>query len=88
MTTDQFNLIVDYQLGDHLSDQDAIIPIFDRIYEKYTSIASLSTDKGFSTKANKALINIVHPELELVMPKKGNVTKKRKKKKKASHSRS
>ena len=83
VTTDQFNLIVDYQLGDHLSDQDAIIPIFDRIYEKYTSIASLSTDKGFSTKANKALINIVHPELELVMPKKGKRNQKEEKEEKS-----
>ena len=71
IATDQYNLILDYQLGDKLNDQDAIIDILDRIYQKYSTIASLSTDKGFSTKANKALIKIVHPDLELVMPKKG-----------------
>ena len=42
VTTDQYNLIVDYQLGDKLNDQDAIIPILDRIYQKYTSIPRLS----------------------------------------------
>jgi len=31
----------------------------------------MSTDKGFSTIANKMLINTVMPDLTLVMPKKG-----------------
>ena len=71
VTTDQYHLIVDYQLGDRLNDQDAIISILDRIYTKYSAIASLSTDKGFSTQANKAIIHELLPELEVVMPKKG-----------------
>jgi len=74
VTTDQYHLIVDYQLGNKLNDQEAIIAILDRIYTKYKAVSSLSTDKGFSTKANKALINEVLPELELVMPKKGKRT--------------
>ncbi len=71
VTTDQYNLILDYQLGEQLKDKDAIIGILDRIVEKYRLIASLSTDKGFSTIANKALIKEVYPEIELIMPKKG-----------------
>jgi hypothetical protein len=71
ITTDQYHLIIDYRIGEKLNDQDAIIDILDRIYQKYSKIASMSTDKGFSTMANKALIKTVHPELELVMPKKG-----------------
>jgi len=71
VTTDQNHLIVDYQLADKLNDQDAIIDIIERIYQKYNSISSLSTDKGFSTKVNKSVIREVYPDLELVMPKKG-----------------
>lgn len=71
VTTDQYNLIVDYQLGEKLNDQDAIINIIERIYQKYHLIASLSTDKGFSTKANKAFLKEEYPALQLVMPKKG-----------------
>ena len=70
VTTDQYNLIIDYQQGEQLKDKDAIIGILDRIVQKY-SLASLSTDKGFSTIANRALIKEVYPEIELVMPKKG-----------------
>jgi len=84
VTTDQYNLIVDYQLGDKLNDQDAIIPILDRLYAKYSStIASLSTDKGFSTKANKELINTVHSEIALIMPKKGKRTQTEKEEEKS-----
>lgn len=71
VTTDQFHLIVDHQIGEHQTDSDAIVGILDRIYEKYAHIASLSTDKGFSAKENKALIGLVHPEIALMMPKKG-----------------
>lgn len=71
ITTDQYHLIVDHQLGDKLNDHDAITGILDRIHQKYSLIASMSTDKGFSTKANKALISAVMPDLTLVMPKKG-----------------
>ena len=71
ITTDQYHLIVDHQLGDKLNDQDAITGILDRIYAKYHLVYSMSTDKGFSTIANKMLINTVMPDLTLVMPKKG-----------------
>jgi len=84
ITTDQYHLIVDYQIGDNLNDQDAIIDILDRIYQKYSSIASLSTDKGFSTMANKALIKEVHPELALVMPKKGKRNQREEKEEKTA----
>jgi len=75
VTTDQYGLMVDYQQGEHQQDSEAIIGIIDRIYEKYQSIGSWSTDKGFSTLNNKALINLVHPQIELIMPKKGKRNK-------------
>jgi len=71
VTTDQFHLIVDHQIGEHQTDSDAIVGILDRIHKKYANISSLSTDKGFSTKANKMLLGLAHPEMALVMPKKG-----------------
>ena len=71
VTTDQFHLIVDHQIGEHQTDSDAIVGILNRIHKKYTHIASLSTDKGFSTKGNKTLIGLAHPEIALMMPKKG-----------------
>jgi len=83
ITTDQHHLIVDYQIGDKLNDQDAVIDILDRIYAKYSAIGSFSTDKGFSTIADKALIKVVHPELELVMPKKGKRNKQEEKEEKS-----
>ena len=76
VTTDHYDLMVDYQQGEKLCDSDAILGIIDRIYQKYHNIASWSTDKGFSTLENKALIGVVYPEITLAMSKKGKRNKK------------
>ena len=73
ITTDQFNLIVDYQIMDHQSDSQIVPELKERIVEKYT-IASWSFDKGFWHKDNKALLSKV-VEGTLVLPKKGKCNK-------------
>lgn len=70
VTTDQYHLIIDYQTGDHLQDDAAILPIMDRILDRYQA-KSWSTDKGFSSKENKTIIECCYPDLQLIMPKKG-----------------
>ena len=69
VTTDQYNLIVDYQLADHQADSELTIEIADRILNKYPAIQSFSVDKGFSNKEDKALLEAYIPEV--IMPKKG-----------------
>lgn len=68
VTTDQYNLIVDYQIGDHQTDNQLTIQIADRLLNKYP-IQSLSVDKGFSDKEDKALLELFIPQV--MMPKKG-----------------
>ena len=74
VTTDQYHLMVDYHIGKHQQDKEMILPIMDRILSKYQA-KSWSTDKGFSTKDNKAIIGLCLPDLELVMPKRGKRNK-------------
>jgi hypothetical protein len=72
ITTDQYNLIVDYQLMDHEQDRDIVIEIADRILRKY-NILSWSLDKGFWRKENKELLQLEVPQV--IMPKLGKRNK-------------
>jgi len=76
VTTDQFNLIVDYQIGEHQADNQLTIPIADRLLAKYNNIQSLSVDKGFSDMKDKELLEAFIPEL--IMPKRGKRNQKEK----------
>lgn len=76
ITTDQYNLIVDYQIGNHQADNQVTIPIADRLLRKYVNIQSLSVDKGFSDKKDKELLEAFIPEV--IMPKKGKKNQKEK----------
>ena len=69
ITTDQNNLIVDYQVMDHLSDSESVRNLVERITSKYPEIETWSFDKGFYSKDNKAFIMpyVNH----LIMPKRG-----------------
>jgi IS5 family transposase len=68
ITTDQFHLIVEYQVMDHQSDSEIVKQLADKMFEQY-SIKSWSFDKGFWHKENKQYLN---QKVELlVMPKKG-----------------
>jgi hypothetical protein len=72
LTTDHYDLIVDYHLMENESDAHMIPALVKRITPSYT-IASWSFDKGFWHKDNKELLSR-HVET-LVMPKKGKCTK-------------
>lgn len=76
VTSDQYNLIIDYQLGHHQADNQLTLEIADRILNKYPLIQSLSVDKGFSDMEDKKLLEEFIPEV--IMPKKGKRSKKEK----------
>ena len=72
ITTDQFDLIVDYQLMNDEQDRDIVIELADRLLNKY-NIASWSFDKGFWRKENKELLALEVPKV--IMPKLGKRNK-------------
>jgi hypothetical protein len=72
ITTDQYNLIVDYRIMENQSDTEMVKPIAEDLIELYW-IRSWSFDKGFWHKENKALLE-EHVE-KVVMPKKGKCNK-------------
>jgi transposase, IS5 family len=72
ITTDQFGMIVDYQLMDHEQDRDIVIEVADRLLSKY-NIVSWSFDKGFWRKENKELLQLEVPKV--IIPKLGKRNK-------------
>lgn len=72
ITTDQFDLIVDYQIMEHEQDRDIVIALADRLLVKY-KIESWSFDKGYWGKENKQLLQLEVPKV--VMPKLGKRNK-------------
>lgn len=72
ITTDQYNLIVDYQLMDNEQDRDIVIGLADRLLSKY-NISSWSFDKGYWRKENKELLQLEIPKV--IMPKLGRRNK-------------
>jgi hypothetical protein len=72
ITTDQFNLIVDYQAMEHQSDSEIVLPLIHRMTSRYL-IASWSFDKGFWNKENK--IALQKEAINAIMPKKGKCNK-------------
>lgn len=73
ITTDQYNLIIDYQVMEKQTDKEVVIEIVQRILLKYGIIDSHSFDKGYYTKDNKELLSLFINDL--VMPKKGKLNK-------------
>jgi len=72
ITTDQFNLIIDYQVMENEADSKIVPQLAERICPKH-KLYSWSFDKGYWHKDNKALLL---PKVEiLVMPKKGKCNK-------------
>lgn len=72
ITTDQYNLIVDYRIMENQSDSEMVKPIAEALASSY-NIRSWSFDKGFWHKENKALLE-KHID-KVVMPKKGKCNK-------------
>lgn len=72
ITTDQFGLIVDYQLINDQQDRDIVIEVADRVLSKY-KVASWSFDKGFWRKENKEILQL--EVQKVVIPKLGRRNK-------------
>jgi transposase, IS5 family len=68
VTSDQYHLMVDWQIAERQSDSELTLAIAGRLKEKYT-IQSLSVDKGFSDMSDKAELETWIPQV--IMPKKG-----------------
>jgi len=68
ITTDQYNLIVDYQLMDEEQDRDIVIELYERLSKKH-KITSWSFDKGYWRKENKEKLQQTIPKV--IMPKLG-----------------
>jgi len=68
VSTDQFDLMIDYQIMDHQADNQVAIGIADRLLKRYR-LFSLSFDKGFWSPENKELLSLFIPHV--VLPKKG-----------------
>lgn len=75
ITTDQNNLILDWQIAERESDHNLLIPIMDRLLNKH-KIKSVSFDKGFSSKEDKELLSLYIEEV--IMPKRGKLNKQEK----------
>jgi len=72
ITTDQYGLIVDYQIMEGEQDRDIVLKLADRLLNHYR-IASWSFDKGFWLKTNKDLLELEVPQV--IMPKLGRRNK-------------
>lgn len=72
ITTDQFQLIVDYQIMEHQSDSEIVPELAARLTNQY-AIASWSFDKGYWHKNNKMILSEVVETV--VLPKKGKCNK-------------
>jgi len=72
ITTDQYNLIIDYQIMDEEQDRDILIEVADRVLQKY-KVKVWSFDKGFWNKDNKELLQTAVDKV--IMPKLGKRNK-------------
>ena len=71
VSTEQHGLVIDYKVMVGGSESAEIVPLADRLLGRFGegSIASLSTDKGFSSVGDRELLELYIGEV--VMPKKG-----------------
>jgi hypothetical protein len=71
ITTDQHELILDYQRLEAWPEVGAAIPLADRLLSRYGEgrIVSLSFDKGFSRQEDRELLELYIPQV--IMPKRG-----------------
>ncbi len=69
ITSDQFHLIVDFQVIEHQSNSQTVISIAGRVLAKH-KVESRSFDRGYYNKDNKSLLSPYVPSL--IMQKKAN----------------
>jgi len=72
ITTDQYGLIVDYQIMEKETDNQIVLGLAIRILKKH-KVETWSFDKGFYCKENKELL--MEQIAQVVMPKKGKCNK-------------
>jgi hypothetical protein len=72
ITTDQYNLIIDYQIMDNEQDRDIVLVIADRILKKH-KVDIWSFDKGYWNKDNKLILQLSVDKV--IMPKLGKRNK-------------
>lgn len=75
ITTNECNLIIDFQIMEKQADSESVKQLTQRIKEKY-EIGSWSFDKGFYSAENKTLLKEMVETV--VMPKKGKCNKEEK----------
>ena len=74
ITTDQYDLILDYKVMEQTADINETLPLADRLLNKYgeDSFESISFDKGFSDTEDRELLKLYIPEV--IMSKKGRLS--------------
>ena len=72
ITTDEFNLLVDYRIMENQTDSEIVVDLASAILQKST-VKSWSFDKGYWHPVNKELLNTLVENV--VMPKKGKCNK-------------
>lgn len=75
ITSNEFNLIVDFEIMESQADSQAVGDLAKRIKKKH-NIGSWSFDKGFYSIENKTLLNEIVEKV--IMPKKGKCNKEEK----------
>ncbi|OQY01287.1 MAG: hypothetical protein B6I20_07895 [Bacteroidetes bacterium 4572_117] len=72
ITTDQYNLIIDYQIMDHEQDRDIVLSLADRILAKH-KVDVWSFDKGYWNRENIPILQLAVDKV--IMPKLGKKNK-------------
>ena len=75
ITSDQYHLILDYRVGEKQQDSEIFTDIVEEVDSKYPTISTWSTDKGFSTQANKEVLRVDYAHIRFIMPKRGKKNK-------------
>jgi len=75
VTTDQYHLIIDFEIMEHQVDKQCVLSLYDRVSKKY-QVEAWSFDKGYYSKENKELLSMFINNL--TMPKKGKLNKNEK----------
>ena len=76
IATDQYGIVHDYKIMQGAEESGEVASLADRLVHKVgvESIASLSFDRGFSSVENRELLELSLPAVEIIMPKKGNLS--------------
>ena len=82
ITTDQYNLIIDWQIMNNEQDRDILLEVADRVLKKY-KVNLWSFDKGYWNRDNKPILQLY--VAKVIMPKLGRRNKKEEAEEKSPH---